>query len=161
MGFNGKCGATALAVKPAPGAARLARPKAGDVAAAAVCMAAPAPARRPRGDGAYRSFRRLDGRVSPRLERARWPIRNCKNSGETVWSALAHQQRVLRTSCGLAGPIQRALRGQLLANDLRVRPIHDLRVGRDATVGMNDMMGILPVAGGDILRQRHLGHVGY
>ena len=42
------------------------RPKAGDVAADAICMVAPAPARRPRGDGAYLSFRRLGGRGSTR-----------------------------------------------------------------------------------------------
>ena len=41
-----------------------ARPRAGDVVAAAACMEGPAPARRPRGDVAYRSFRRLGGRGS-------------------------------------------------------------------------------------------------
>ena len=66
-----KCGAIAPAVKPAPGGARLARPKAVDVAAAAVCMVAPARARRPRGGDAYRSFRRLGGRDSPLQEQCR------------------------------------------------------------------------------------------
>ena len=62
-----RCDATVPAVKPAPGAARLARPKAEDVVAAAVCMVAPAPAPRPRGGDAYLSFRGLAGRGSPGL----------------------------------------------------------------------------------------------
>ena len=60
-----------IAVKPAPGAAHLARPKAEAVAADAVCMVAPAQARYLRGDGASRRFRRLAGRGLPRLENAR------------------------------------------------------------------------------------------
>ena len=60
-----RCDATAPAVKPAPGAARLARPKAVAVVAAADCMVGPAQARRPRGSDAYLSFRGLAGRGSP------------------------------------------------------------------------------------------------